>query len=153
MDLKFAADATQRVRGRLGVFPVFHGLELQSNPLIRTLLEPAGNPVDYLEKLLKICCDQLSLPFTVIRASALGLDSSLTGQAQIIAIANLLKATSYVNLPGGRLLYDSAEFKKNNIDLQFIPDYQGPLWSILQRILTENISDLRKEIIQHAKND
>lgn len=46
----------------------------------------------------------------------------LRGQERIIDICGRMGADTYVNLPGGRTLYDPAAFADKGIELLFIPD-------------------------------
>ncbi len=47
-------------------------------------------------------------------------ESHLKGQNKIIAICNILKANQYINMIGGKKLYDKELFDANNIKLQFL---------------------------------
>jgi len=64
----------------------------------------------------------------------------------ICEIARRLGATRYVNASGGRELYDSAAFDNAGIELRFLADYHGPNASILQRILSDDRSELARDI-------
>lgn len=47
-------------------------------------------------------------------------NESLSGQARVLDICRIEGATSYINLPGGRSLYDPKVFHEAGIDLRFI---------------------------------
>jgi hypothetical protein len=85
-----------------------------------------------------------------VRTSDLDLEPGLTGQDRVLAAATALGADRYVNLEGGRSLYDPSAFASRGIELQVLPDWQGSRWSILQRILSEPedavAQDIRRQI-------
>ena len=105
-----------------------------------------GTVCDYIERLLGRCCGALGLPFQTIRTSSLDLDPSLRGQERVMAAARALGATRYVNLEGGRSLYDSDGFRRHGMELSFLPEWRGSRWSILYRLLTERPDRVAEEI-------
>jgi hypothetical protein len=109
------------------------------------------SPLDYIIASLKLICQTLQLPFNITQSSQLHLPSGLKGQDRIIAIAKHFNANTYINSPGGRDIYDSDDFKKNNLELKFLSDYKGSYQSILPRLFSENTSDLRNEIIYQTE--
>lgn len=142
-DLRFPDDAAARLRTAFQRFPVLRDCR---HPLCDAMLRLDGTVCDYLERLLELCCRTLELPFRTVRTSTLRLDPSLHGQARVLAAAQALGATRYINLEGGRELYDGAAFTRENIELRFLPEWQGSRWSILQRILTESPAAIGHEI-------
>jgi WbqC-like protein family len=146
-DLRFADDALERLQASSRRFPVLNSCR---HPLCDAMLRLDGTVCDYLEKLLGFCCRTLDLPFETVRTSTLGLDPSLHGQDRVLAAARALGATRYVNLEGGRTLYDAAAFGDHGIELRFLPEWRGSRWSILHRILTEPAEiiagDIRSQI-------
>jgi len=142
-ELRFADDAPARLRASCQRFPVLHGCR---HPLCEAMLHLDGTVCDYLERLLGLCCRMLDLPFQTVRTSMLGLDPSLHGQDRVLAAARALGATRYVNLEGGRTLYDAAAFNDQGMELRFLPDWHGSRWSILQRILTEPADAIADDI-------
>ena len=73
----------------------------------------ASASVCWLAKLFRI-------PATFAPSSSLDHDRSMDAQAKILAMASRMSATHYVNMPGGRALYDRAAFDAMRIDLGFI---------------------------------
>lgn len=142
-DLRFAEDAEARLRTARQRFPV---LRECSHPLGEEIQRLDGTVCDYIERLLGRCCDTLGLPFRTVRTSSLGLDPSLRGQDRVIAAAHALGATRYVNLEGGRLLYDAEGFRRHGMELHLLPEWHGARWSILYRILTEPTDRIVEEI-------
>jgi WbqC-like protein family len=143
MDLRFAADAGERLAAACRRFP---GLADCRHPLCAGMLDLDGTVCGYLEKLLRQCCDLMDLPFRTVRTSSLGLDPSLEGQDRVIAAARALGADSYVNLEGGRNLYDASAFEAQGMRLCILPAWRGPQWSILHRLLTEPADAVAREI-------
>lgn len=101
-------------------------------------------PVDYIIGVVGEACRLLGLHFNCARSSGMGI--MLAGQDKIIAVCNKLGATEYVNLPGGRDLYDEESFARENIKLTFLPDYRGSYKSVANRFGREDPDDIRKEI-------
>lgn len=145
-DLRFADDAATTLKTACRRFPALNN---GTDPILETLLRPEGTVCDYLEILLRDCCSRLGLRFEVIRTSGLELDPSLRGQDRVLAAAVALNADRYINLEGGRALYDPADFEDRGIQLRFLPDWTGSTWSILQRLLTEPADAVAREI--HAQ--
>jgi WbqC-like protein len=149
-DLKFAPDAEQRFSAQLNSFPALQPPDIQDDPLIRAVQELKGRPLDYNIKLLELACQRLKIPFEFVCSSALDVDPDLAGQERVLALAKIHKADRYVNLPGGRSIYDREVFMKQDLQLDFLPAYSGPQWSILQRLFSEDNEQLRQEIIDYV---
>ncbi len=128
---------------RMRRFPV---LENEQDPLVSTVVELGSSPVDYLINNVRFCCKLLDIPCTTIRSSEMELEAGLKGQERVLAIVQSLGGKEYINAPGGRSLYDSTKFDELGLKLLFLPEYKGSQMSILQRLLTENVSALRQEI-------
>jgi hypothetical protein len=88
----------------------------------------------------------MGLPWRTLRSSELGLPSDLRGQDRILAIAKACGAARYVNPPGGRELYQHADFAAAGIELCFLRDYEGSYDSIAQRLSTEDPAAVANEI-------
>ncbi|MGB3740371.1 MAG: WbqC family protein [Pontixanthobacter sp.] len=78
-----------------------------------SLAELASASVRWLSDLFRI-------PAEYAVSSTIEFDRSLDAQAKILAMANGLGATHYVNMPGGWKLYDRPAFDAATIDLGFI---------------------------------
>jgi hypothetical protein len=146
-ELTFPPEAKARLEDQFPRFPALDGPAAQEHPLVTLLTDVTGTPVDYVEKLLGGCCRELDLPFNVIRASTLEGYEELRREELIMALAQGLGATEYVNLSGGMALYDAAEFRARGMKLRVLPDYQGSMESILGRLLTEAPEAVRDEIL------
>ena len=63
----------------------------------------------------------LNLKADILRASDIELQfSGLRGEDRILEIVRTIGGTSYLNLPGGKSLYSDDNFKKSNIELNFL---------------------------------
>lgn len=122
-----------------------------TNPLLASIQTITLSPADFLVKTLSVTCEHLNLPFQIIRSSSLPLPSELKGQDRIIEICKHFKATEYINLAGGKALYDPTLFRKNGLSLKFLSDYEGSYASILHRTLCEEASTLSQDIIKQSK--
>jgi hypothetical protein len=146
-DLCFADGATDRLAARSSKFPALVAAREADHPMVKALGALDGRTtVDYLEATLAATCAALGLSCHVVRSSSLGIAQELKGQNRILAIAEELGARSYVNPPGGRALYDAADFAGRGITLRFLERYHGPTWSILQRLLSEPAAAVATEI-------
>jgi hypothetical protein len=105
---------------------------------------------------LRLCAESLGLKVNFGLASDLAIDGSLRGQQRVLSICRQLRATSYVNLPGGRALYDAQAFDRQGCSLGFLepgllPYEQGhrefmPNLSILDLIMHVAPGDRRRHM-------
>jgi hypothetical protein len=146
-DLVFAPGAAATLRDRSRAFEMFSREGAADSRIIAELSAVDGAPLEVIIRLLSICCAELDLPFSDLRASNLGIAADLTGQDRVLAIAEALGATAYVNLPGGRPLYDAEAFAARGMDLRFLSPYEGPLDSIGQRLHDHPPQVVRDEIL------
>ena len=80
----------------------------------------------FLANSIQKTCDYLDIRTKVVLASSLlSQYHNLKGQDKILSICKLLGANEYLNLPGGRVLYDKSEFNMRNIDLDFLAPCDG----------------------------
>lgn len=82
--------------------------------------EAVGNLSQFLSKTIAKVARHLQIDTEIIATSRYFSKQNLRGQQRIIDICKKLKATEYVNLPGGSSIYDKQAFHAANIDLQFI---------------------------------
>ncbi|MBC26361.1 MAG: hypothetical protein CMM41_04040 [Rhodospirillaceae bacterium] len=142
-DLCFAEDAKQRMTQRTSRFP---SLSTAPCELMSLINSPVGNVADYLEATLEMSCKLLDLPCNTTRSSLLELPPQLTGTQRIIAVANSLGADTYLNLSGGRHLYNESTFLKQGIKLKFLTEWHGSKWSILQHLASEDRALIARDI-------
>ncbi|MDB4682075.1 WbqC family protein [Synechococcus sp. AH-551-A10] len=73
----------------------------------------------YLTHQLKDICKHINIKTKFIMSSEINKDNKARGIDKIIAICKKLGANTYINLPGGRDLYDFSVFSDNKIELKF----------------------------------
>ena len=114
--------------------------------LVERALCADGTPVATIEALLRETASVLGLTAPFVRDADLGLPSDLRGQERVFAVCAAVGADVYVNAPGGRMLYDVAEFAKRGLKLEFLPEYQGDPASILQRLHNSTPAEIFAEV-------
>ena len=110
------------------------------------LVRPEESPCESMLRLLVGFCERLGLAPPVVRQSELSLPPELTGAERIYEICRRMGADTYLNSPGGRLLYDAEAFRRRGFELEFLPDYRGPMESILQRLNDSPAEEIAAEI-------
>lgn len=113
-------------------------------------VRPGGRVADYLVDQLRRMRDLLDLRATVRRSRDFGLPADMRGEARIVEICRRLGADRYLNAPGGRALYDPAQFEAAGIELSFLPDWSGAYTSTLERLALEPVGNLREELALSA---
>jgi hypothetical protein len=111
------------------------------------LSSPLQSVVDFLEEGLRLSASLLDLPAHIGRSSDLDIDPDLRGQARILAIAQAMHATDYLNSPGGRALYDADVFAAAGLRLHFLDDYQGRFRHLLPALVTQDPARIREDIV------
>jgi len=106
-----------------------------------------GPVVDFLQTGLGLVCDALGLTTKMRRSSSLGLDAALRGQDRVIAAAQAVGATHYLNAPGGRDLYDDAAFTAAGLTLEFLPAYSGRFKHLLPALMAGDAALIRDDIL------
>jgi hypothetical protein len=146
-DLAFAPDARERFDDRVARLPWHGSATGQVADRIRTFLfAPLTSVIDYLEAGLRLVIEILGFDVAISRTSTLSLDASLHGQDRVIAAVQSVGGTHYVNLPGGRSLYNAEIFNKKGIRLSFLPAYEGPFWCLLPALMQERIEKVHANI-------
>lgn len=143
--LTFASGAAADLEDRLRPFDL-SAPSSAAGALLAEVRRVEGRPVDYIERLLAQVCAQFDVAFDPVRSSSLELSPTLRGQDRILEICRRLGATRYINAPGGRELYDPDVFAAAGVQLQFLPSFDGPTGSILQRLLDDTPERIRGEL-------
>ena len=65
-------------------------------------------------------CERIGIEADFVRSTAVYGNEDLKGQERILDICEREGAATYVNLPGGRGLYDDGDFRARGIDLRFL---------------------------------
>ena len=112
--------------------------------------QPGAPLVEWLPEQLAALACTLGVRTRIVRSSALAVDPALRAQQRVLAICRRLGARRYVNVAGGRELYDEAAFSERGIALEFLPDYPGPKTSVIERLFgpgAEAAETVRAEIL------
>jgi hypothetical protein len=78
------------------------------------------NLAGYIFFQLKKMTEFLNLKTEIVQTSQKYLNTLLSSEERVIDICKKEKAKTYINLPGGKNLYNAATFKREQIDLGFI---------------------------------
>lgn len=78
------------------------------------------NLSEFLFNSIKVVNKYLGIDTNLILSSNLKNNKQLSGQEKIIDICKLLNATEYFNAIGGKCLYSTERFNKENIELKFL---------------------------------
>ncbi|MFA5370492.1 MAG: WbqC family protein [Sideroxydans sp.] len=90
-------------------------------PLIEDILmQQEKNLARFLDYQLRQISDYLGLRPQWHVSSGLNKDNELRGQDKVLAICEELGATHYINVPGGRALYEQESFAARGMQLSFI---------------------------------
>jgi hypothetical protein len=149
--IAFADDCNMVWPERLRVFPKLFHEPMKDNELLQNILQLGSSPLELIVNSLKKTCNILGFQWNAVYSSSLCLPESIRGQDRIIEIAKHFGATEYINLSGGRELYNADEFKKHAIKLKFLSEYSGSYDSILERLSIVNVDDLSDEIADQSK--
>lgn len=146
-NLVFPEDASRELSERLRPFPLCSRDPEWKDEVLRRVVATGTDVVDYLEQMLQLVALRLGRPpWNVCRSSSFDIPQTLRGQDRIIEIARRTGAKRYLNAPGGVGLYDKEKFAASGLDLQFLPEYDGPFDSMLGRILAECPDTLAEDI-------
>jgi hypothetical protein len=116
------------------------------------LLPRAGTSlVDFVVAHLSLAARWLGLDCRIVRSSAFALPDDLRGAARILALCEALQARRYVNVDGGRSLYDAGTFARHDVALQFLAPYRGPMTSVHERLADDPADVARPARIVRAE--
>lgn len=116
-------------------------------PIFEALISNAsGNLAAFLHHSIETICALIGLRTEILPTSSVHPKNGMKGQDRILDLCRRERATTYVNLPGGRDLYDVSLFAENSIDLCFLrPAFgtlqlkhsieEGPVLSILDLLM------------------
>ena len=150
-DLRFRDTAREEIRRSIRRFPAAENPSPDAAGLIEAVSNLEDRPLDLIARLLERATDILDLRVPMGRSSSLELSAGPDRVERLVALCRYFGANAYLNAPGGRALYDEAAFARHGIDLQFLPDYRGPLDSILQRLHEAKPTALRHEIVANLE--
>jgi hypothetical protein len=128
----------------------------QTLPLLSEMLQEAhGSLSIFLFRQLQRLADYIGIPTQIEQTSAIHPKEALTGQRRILDICVREGASTYVNLPGGRKLYDAELFASAGIELLFLDlnlpaltlqnsGQEGPCLSILDLLMLNSAAAVRE---------
>lgn len=151
-DIRFADGAKPTLARNMARFRACRSPNEITAPLVAALTALDGTPMEMIRNLLRQVAEALGLTAPLLLQSEFH-DPATTGlrpTEQIAEICRALNARDYVNAPGGRALYDAAEFARHGLRLLFHDPYPGPMGSILQRMADEPLIDLRRDLLASA---
>ena len=131
-------------------------------PLVKEILKYKNNNLfEYIYNSVVKICNYLDVETQIIISSTVNIDHSLKSQDRVIALNKALNARQYINPISGTELYDSNEFKKENIDLKFleseVPEYQQfdhdfmPYLSIIDVMMFNSRKEIKRMLAEDFK--
>ena len=122
-----------------------------------------GNLSIFLGSLLCQVRDMLGIATEVVASSSVYPKNGLRGASRIVDICRRENATTYINLTGGRELYDREQFAAAGVELRFIElalqpaqlihgGDEGPLLSILDLLMHNEIGALQRAAKHYVLN-
>jgi len=97
-----------------------HHFESSFPVISNSLMQAETNLATYLTNSLRNLCSYLSIEAKWYLSSEIEKNNILKGQEKILDVCKQLGATEYINMPGGRELYDDASFAEQDIQLSFL---------------------------------
>lgn len=150
-DLRFVDQATLDFDACSRRYPALKRLDARYPTLTGNVFALRGDPIDYLVSTLQEVSALLGVARPIVRSSSLEIPAEIKAQERIIRIAQRLGATSYINAPGGRELYDDSAFQEVGLSLHFLSSYEGGQQSILERLATDDLEALIAEIQRNTR--
>jgi hypothetical protein len=131
----------------------------QVYPLLQNILNcDERNLYHFIRYSFDSVCDYLKIDTEVIPSSHVNGEEKLSGKERLIDICKKLGAEHYINLPGGRALYDKKDFEEEGIRLSFIDpvfteyDQFGekfiPCLSILDVMMFNPVEEIREMLFR-----
>lgn len=151
-EIVFAEGAQVTLGRNMARFAACRSPNAVTAPMVATLAALEGSPLAVIRRLLEQVAGRLGLSAPLLLQSEFHDPAAegLSPTEQIIEVCQALGAREYVNAPGGRALYDAADFARHGVRLLFHDPYAGPTDSILQRLTCESPEQLRREVIDSA---
>ena len=147
-ELEFQQYANNLLDKRIKSFPYLSSL-LHINKDFSDLLainEDINNVSSYLSKQIKQVAEIFNFNVEIIQSSHLNIPNNLRSTERIFYIMELLGCSTYINCPGGVDIYSKNNFCKKGFNIKFLTHYKGSKISTLERILSENLTDLLDDI-------
>lgn len=107
-----------------------------------------NNLCNFLIHSISIICEYLGIKTEILIASNFCPKEELQGQSRILNICTTLCASTYINLSGGKGLYDSSSFSEEGIGLHFLEqkNLDEYICSIAQILFKKNKQDIKADL-------
>lgn len=135
-------------------------------PLITDIIHnPDEDLTGFIQYSLTSITAYLGIDTRIIRSSAMDKDNTLTGQNRVVEICRRIGADTYINPAGGRKLYDSQTFHKENMELFFLdtrhenivyPQFDNPFvgqLSIIDIMMFNSIEKIQDFLKEYDLNE
>ena len=123
------------------------------------ILNEESNLAQFITTSLKKVSAFIGIQTLIIISSEIEKNNASKGSDRILAVCKSIGATHYVNAIGGRDLYDSNNFSKNHINLQFIQTKQikypqfknefSPSLSIIDVMMFNSAEEIKSHLNQY----
>lgn len=113
----YGPDWSKSVQGR---FPAVAAMVAQRDEWGELLSSAGGSLTEFLLSSLRLCMSELDISTPIVRSTELAYERSMGATEKILSICETLGAGTYVNLPGGRLIYAPGDFANRKIGLEFL---------------------------------
>lgn len=98
--------------------------------------------VDLLKNSIKNVCQFLNIKTEFVDSEIFNIGENIKNKSRLIAICKKIKADNYFNLSGGKSLYSSDFFNKENIGINFIENDFNNYMSIFDLCLGEKLEKI-----------
>lgn len=133
-DIEFVPNIYHEFKKQLCKFPKFKNIKNVNDLVLNTMLNFQKPAIEYLIENLSTVLKILRIQTIITRASELNLVKEDDYQLNIINIVTKLGGSHYINLPGGKKLYDENKFNAYKLKLSFINEEERK-HSILETLL------------------
>lgn len=133
-DIEFVPNIYYEFKKQLYKFPKFKNIQNVNDLVLNTMLNFQKPAIEYLIENLSTVLKILRIQTIITRASELNLVKEDDYQLNIINIVTKLGGSHYINLPGGKNLYDENKFNAYNLKLSFTNEEERK-HSILETLL------------------
>ena len=127
-DIEFIPNIDEVFSKLIRKFPKINSLD---QDIKNTMMDFEKKSVNYLIDNLLMISKVLRIKSKFFRSSEINIHKEKDFQNNIINLVKRLGGTHYINLPGGKYLYDENKFNQNKLDLSFIPEEKRQ-YSILE---------------------
>jgi hypothetical protein len=150
--IELRPDWANDVRTQLNRFPLAsEQVELNEQVYNSIFQTSQSNLSEILENQIKTVDSIINFDVEIIKASSINIDPNKVGEERILEIISAVKGKRYINSPGGISLYKEQNFRRNGIELHFLPETKLGLTSILEYLQLFKHLEIRKLIHNDSK--